>query len=84
MQAIRSRINNIKSRSPNLEFQYHDPEKNFDRRKVKGVVATLMKVKDPKFNVAIDTACGGKVTTLLLNVLIITVEAIAHCKKQIM
>ena len=65
MQAIKSQVNNIKSRSPNLEFQYHDPEKNFDRRKVKGVVATLMKVKDQKFNVAIDTACGGKVINLL-------------------
>lgn len=57
-------MNNIKSRSPHLEFQYSDPERDFDRRKVKGIVANLLKVKDQKYNVAIDTACGGKVYTV--------------------
>ena len=46
---------------PNLNFQYSDPERNFDRSKVKGIAAKLIKVKDPKYNVAIDTAGGGKV-----------------------
>ena len=54
-------MNNIKARSSNLEFQYSDPERDFDRRKDKGVVAKLLKVKDQKYNIAIDTACGGKV-----------------------
>ena len=54
-------MNNIKARSSNLEFQYSDPERDFDRRKVKGIVANLLKVKDQKYNMAIDTACGGKV-----------------------
>jgi structural maintenance of chromosome 2 len=30
----------------NVEFSYRDPIKNFDRSKVKGVVAKLIKVKD--------------------------------------
>ena len=54
-------MNNIKARSPLLDFQYSDPEKNFDQRKVKGIGAKLFKVKDPKYNVALDTAGGGKV-----------------------
>ena len=54
-------MNNVKAKSPHLDFNYTDPERNFDRRKVKGVVATLMKVKEQKYNVAIDTAAGGKV-----------------------
>ena len=51
----------MKAKFPHLDFQYSDPERNFDRSKVKGVSAKLIKVKDPKYNVAIDTAGGGKV-----------------------
>ena len=44
-----------------LDFKYSDPEKNFDRSQVHGPAATLFKVKDKKFCVALDTAGGGKV-----------------------
>ena len=44
-----------------LNFEYADPEKNFDRSQVKGVAARLITVKDPKFYQALDTAGGGKV-----------------------
>ena len=60
-QAIKSQVNNIKTRSSNLDFQYQDPERNFDRRKVKGVLANLIKPRDSKYNTALDTAIGGKV-----------------------
>lgn len=46
---------------PWLDFQYTDPERNFDRSQVRGVAAKLMRVKDSKFFVALDTAAGGKV-----------------------
>ena len=54
-------MNNIKVRSPYLDIQYNDPERNFDRRKVKGVLANLIKPRDSKYNAALDTAIGGKV-----------------------
>ena len=62
MNAIKSQLSNVKVRSPQLDFQYTDPERDFDRKKVKGTVATLFKVTNQKFNTALDTACGGKVT----------------------
>ena len=62
MNAIKSQLSNVKVRSPQLDFQYTDPEPDFDRKKVKGTVATLFKVTNQKFNAALDTACGGKVT----------------------
>ena len=48
-------------RFPNLQFDYKDPEKNFDRRKVHGLVASLVKVKDPATATALEVTAGGKV-----------------------
>jgi hypothetical protein len=47
---------------PWLDFQYADPEPNFDRSKVLGVAAKLFTVKDHSFCVALDTVAGGKVS----------------------
>ena len=44
-----------------LDFQYRDPEPNFDRRKVHGVVAKLVRVKDQRFCAALDQVGGGQV-----------------------
>ena len=49
-------------RFPQLKFQYRDPEKNFDRSKVHGLVAKLVKVKDPSTATALEVAAGGKVS----------------------
>lgn len=48
-------------RFPHLQFDYRDPEKNFDRRKVSGLVCKLIKVKDVKNATALEVAAGGKV-----------------------
>lgn len=46
----------------NFDDQYRDPYQGFDRRKVKGVVASLVHVKDlKKYSKAIEVAAGGKV-----------------------
>lgn len=46
MQKLKDEIRNISAYLANVEFTYRDPVKNFDRSKVKGVVAKLIKVKD--------------------------------------
>lgn len=38
----------------NVEFSYSDPEKNFDKSRVKGVVAKLIRVKDKSAMVALE------------------------------
>ena len=43
-----------------LNFQYKDPEPNFDRRKVRGIAAKLFTVKEERFCQALTTAGGGK------------------------
>lgn len=46
---------------PQLQFQYADPEKNFNRKKVAGLVAKLVRVKDTSTATAVEVAAGGKV-----------------------
>lgn len=43
-----------------LAFEYRDPEKGFDRGRVKGLVARLLTLKDPAAATAIEVVAGGK------------------------
>ncbi len=43
-----------------MDFAYRDPERGFDRGRVKGVVARLVRVKDASAATALEVAAGGK------------------------
>ena len=43
-----------------LDFSYADPEKGFDRSKVKGLVAELINVRDPNYCTALEITAGSK------------------------
>ncbi|XP_073977324.1 structural maintenance of chromosomes 2 isoform X3 [Rhodnius prolixus] len=53
-------VNNFEYRYPQLQFHYKDPEPNFDRSKVRGLLCKLLTVKDKRFARALETAAGGK------------------------
>ena len=48
-------------RFPQLQFDYQDPSRNFNRSKVKGPVAKLVQVKDVSTATALEITAGGKV-----------------------
>lgn len=57
-----------------VRFDYQDPEQGFDRSKVKGVVAKLVRLQEPATTTALEVAAGGKlyqVPTILLHQLCI-------------
>lgn len=54
VQKWKDEIRNISAYLANVEFTYRDPVKNFDRSKVKGVVAKLIKVKDKSTMTALE------------------------------
>ena len=54
VQKLERRAREVSSRLGRVEFNYRDPEKNFDKSKVKGVVAKLIKVKDSSAVVALE------------------------------
>ncbi|KAI7750267.1 hypothetical protein M8C21_031841 [Ambrosia artemisiifolia] len=64
---LKEEIRNISSRLGNIEFSFRDPVKNFDRSKVKGVVAKLIKVKDSSTMTALEVCAGGKLYNVVLD-----------------
>lgn len=50
-----------------FEVQYRDPEPNFDRRTVKGMVCKLFDVRDQKYSVALSTCGGGSLYNLVVD-----------------
>lgn len=54
VQKLKDEIRDLSSQLTNVQFAYRDPVKNFDRSKVKGVVAKLIKVKDSSTMTALE------------------------------
>ena len=50
-----------------LAFNYSDPVRGFDRSKVKGLVARLMKVKRPEHATALEVVAGGKLYQVVVD-----------------
>eukprot|EP01117_Protostelium_nocturnum_P014197 TRINITY_DN5380_c0_g1_i1.p1 TRINITY_DN5380_c0_g1~~TRINITY_DN5380_c0_g1_i1.p1 ORF type:complete len:799 (-),score=367.12 TRINITY_DN5380_c0_g1_i1:1121-3517(-) len=49
------------------DFRYSDPEKGFDRSKVKGLVANLITVEEPKATLALEVVAGGKLFNVIVD-----------------
>uniref|UniRef100_W5KLA9 Structural maintenance of chromosomes protein n=1 Tax=Astyanax mexicanus TaxID=7994 RepID=W5KLA9_ASTMX len=59
---LRETYDSFMSQFPNLRFEYRDPEKNWERSKVKGLVASLFTVTDVCYSTALEVV----VSSLLL------------------
>lgn len=51
-------------RFPGVQFDYQDPSRNFDRGKVKGPVAKLIRVKLLPAATALEVTAGSKVVRI--------------------
>lgn len=54
VQELKDETRILSAQLGNVQFTYHDPLKNFDRSRVKGVVAKLIKVKDSSTMTALE------------------------------
>lgn len=54
VQKLKDEIRDLSAQLTNVQFTYRDPVKNFDRSKVKGVVAKLIEVKDSSTVTALE------------------------------
>lgn len=54
IQKLKDEVRDHSAQLANVQFNYRDPVKNFDRTKVKGVVAKLIKVKDSSAMTALE------------------------------
>lgn len=58
---LRDEIEEFESRRSYTSFRYRDPEPNFNKASVKGVVCKLFSMKDDIYASALETAASGKV-----------------------
>lgn len=49
-----------------LVFDYSDPEPNFDRNQVKGLIAKLIDVKDQVYSTALEVTAGAKLFNIVV------------------
>ncbi|KAG5524269.1 hypothetical protein RHGRI_031066 [Rhododendron griersonianum] len=67
VQKFEDEIQILSAQLANVDFTYRDPVNNFDRSKVIGVVAKLIKVKDSSTLTALEVAAGGKMFNVLVD-----------------
>jgi len=64
---LRNQVERVFGRYPNLNFEYRDPERGFDRRKVRGVAARLFKIREPSFCMSLESVAGGKLYNVVID-----------------
>ncbi|PAN27004.1 hypothetical protein PAHAL_5G052900 [Panicum hallii] len=67
VQNLKDRVRKLSGELANVHFTYRDPERNFDRSKVKGVVARLIRIKDSSAATALEVAAGGRLFNVVVD-----------------
>ncbi len=65
--AAQETVSTLSGQLAALDFQYRDPERGFDRSRVKGVVAKLLRVKDAATSTALEVLAGGKLYQVVVD-----------------
>uniref|UniRef100_A0A8C5AGD0 Structural maintenance of chromosomes protein n=1 Tax=Gadus morhua TaxID=8049 RepID=A0A8C5AGD0_GADMO len=55
------------SRFPNLRFDYKDPERGWDRSKVRGLLANLITVKEVAYATGLEVVAGGRLYNIVVD-----------------
>ncbi|XP_072318999.1 structural maintenance of chromosomes protein 2 [Eucyclogobius newberryi] len=64
---LKETYENQVSRFPNLRFDYRDPERGWDRSKVKGLLANLISVHDVSYATALEVVAGGRLYNIVVD-----------------
>ncbi|KAI3881242.1 hypothetical protein MKW92_003399 [Papaver armeniacum] len=67
VQKLRDETRILSGQSARAQFTYRDPVKDFDRSKVKGMIAKLVKVKDSSTLTALEVTAGGKLYNVVVD-----------------
>lgn len=67
IRKLQDKIANFEDRNPQLAFKYRDPEPNFNRNSVKGLVCMNLKVKDAGMARALQVAGGGRLFNVIVD-----------------
>uniref|UniRef100_A0AAY4CY47 Structural maintenance of chromosomes protein n=1 Tax=Denticeps clupeoides TaxID=299321 RepID=A0AAY4CY47_9TELE len=64
---LKETYESLMTRFPNLRFDYRDPERGWDRNKVKGLVANLFTVTDVSNATALEVVAGGRLYNVVVD-----------------
>ncbi|XP_061684622.1 structural maintenance of chromosomes protein 2 [Syngnathoides biaculeatus] len=64
---LRDSYERLVSRFPNLRFEYKDPERGWDRSKVKGLLANLISVRNPSYATSLEVVAGGRLYNIVVD-----------------
>eukprot|EP01098_Paradermamoeba_levis_P016998 TRINITY_DN9495_c0_g1_i1.p1 TRINITY_DN9495_c0_g1~~TRINITY_DN9495_c0_g1_i1.p1 ORF type:complete len:584 (-),score=203.12 TRINITY_DN9495_c0_g1_i1:5-1756(-) len=64
---LKEKVDSLSATLAGIEFVYVDPEPNFDRNKVKGLVANLISVIDPTASTALEVTAGGRLYNVVVD-----------------
>ncbi|XP_073536274.1 structural maintenance of chromosomes protein 2-like [Phyllobates terribilis] len=64
---LRETYESLMARYSSLQFEYRDPEKNWDKSRVKGLIASLISVKDVSTATALEVVAGGRLYNVVVD-----------------
>lgn len=64
---LRETVDQLAARLASCDFTFSDPHPNFNRRKVHGLVARLVQVKDSAWTTAIEVTAGGRLYQVVVD-----------------
>ncbi|XP_065833920.1 structural maintenance of chromosomes protein 2-like [Oscarella lobularis] len=67
VRQLQMQMNEMEQRFPSLQFEYKDPQRGFDRSKVHGLVAKLVKVRKISTATSLEVAAGGKLYNVVVD-----------------
>lgn len=67
IQQLKERINYFETSRPFVKFEYTDPEPNFNRNHVHGLVCKLIRIHNEEQFTAIETAAGAKLYNVVVD-----------------
>eukprot|EP00775_Hariotina_reticulata_P003904 gene3904-4158_t len=67
VRSAKEAVEVLAAQMSSMDFAYRDPERNWNRSRVKGVVAKLVRVKDPASATALEVAAGGRLFQVVVD-----------------
>ncbi|KAM6971763.1 structural maintenance of chromosomes protein 2 [Aplochiton taeniatus] len=64
---LREKHEGLMARFPNLRFDYKDPERGWDRSRVKGLLANLITVSDVSYATGLEVVAGGRLYNVVVD-----------------
>ncbi|KRY08259.1 Structural maintenance of chromosomes protein 2 [Trichinella patagoniensis] len=65
--SLEVKLRQLESQFPSLEIRFSEQTPEFDRNKIKGRVAELIRIKNPRMAVALDVTAGGKLYSVVID-----------------